>query len=416
MVSIGEGIKKLMNQKVGHIETKRNININSGLISAPKIIDLNNDGQKEIILGTNDGRILCLNLEGQEIWNFDVKTEINQLELMFMDNDSSNNINATPVVEDINFDGKKEIIFGTNSGTIYALSDKGKVLWKFSAEGAIKGAVLVQIFSGKKSGIIFGSSDKKIYFLDEYGKIFWTYNADSEIESCPQIIPSKDPLIVFGTNSGNICALGLNGKQLWTYKTGRKIIAQSAYEVSNGEIKIFIGSTDGNLYCLDSNGNLKWKYSTEGSIFSKVLIEDINLDGQSEILFGSCDNKIHVIQNDGKELWNYETDFWVVTTPVVADIDSDGKKEIIVGSYDHNIYILDSEGTYVLDYIPGVSGIINQTGSYNSAMSKEPGKTKGKKIWQFQTEGMVIGCEYFDNSIIVNTDSGEIIELVHKTE
>ena len=90
----------------------------------------------------------------------------------------------------------------------------------------------------------------------------------------------------------------------------------------------------------------------------------------------------------------------------------------MIGSYDHNIYVLDSEGSYVLDYVPGVSGIVSQTGHYGDAVTKEPGKTQGKKIWQYQTEGIVVGCAYVkdQNSIIVNTDSGKINNIVHKKE
>ena len=90
----------------------------------------------------------------------------------------------------------------------------------------------------------------------------------------------------------------------------------------------------------------------------------------------------------------------------------------MIGSYDHNIYVLDSEGSYVLDYVPGVSGIVSQTGHYGDAVTKEPGKTQGKKIWQYQTEGVIVGCAYVHEhkSLIVNTDSGKINNLVHKKE
>jgi outer membrane protein assembly factor BamB len=179
---------------------------------------------------------------------------------------------------------------------------------------------------------------------------------------------------------------------------------------------IVIGSTDGNLYCLTEKGSLIWDFHTNGAICGKATIIDLNKDGNMEIVFGSCDNCIYALDNTGKKLWSYETDFWVVASPIVTDIDNDGKLEIIAGSYDHNIYVLDSEGSYMLDYVPGVSGIIGQTGQYGDAITKEPGKTQGKKIWQYQTEGIVVGCAYVQNNIIVNTDSGKINNIMHKSD
>jgi hypothetical protein len=107
-----------------------------------------------------------------------------------------------------------------------------------------------------------------------------------------------------------------------------------------------------------------------------------------------------------------------VASPIIADLDGDGKMEIVVGSYDHNIYVLDSEGSYVLDYVPGVSGIVAQTGNYGEALTSGPGKTKGKKIWQYKTDGVVVGCAYLsgEKSLIVNTESGNIKDLIHKNE
>ena len=167
---------------------------------------------------------------------------------------------------------------------------------------------------------------------------------------------------------------------------------------------------------MNEKGEELWKYETDGAICSKVSIADINNDGKKEIIFGSCDNNIYALDFSGKKLWSYETDFWVVASPIIADIDNDGKQEIIAGSYDRNIYILDSEGSYMLDYVPGISGIVSQTGQSGDAITKQPGKTLGKKIWQYQTEGVIVGCAVVEEnkSIIVNTDSGRVNNLVHK--
>ncbi len=412
--------KNLMNQKSGKLEEKWSYNSKSFLLSSPVVADIDGDGKKEIIFGTKDGKIYSIDVEGKIKWSYSVDENHNEVELMFLDAETSNSINATPHVEDINYDGQKEIIFGTESGKLYVLDHDGKMQWSFATEGPIRGSPYIQKFANNQSAIIFGSTDKHLYFLNSKGQLYWKFSCSSEVESCPIIIGGTQPLIVFGTNDGTIYAVNLQGQAVWTYKTRAKVLAQPSYDKlsSDSEPVIIIGSTDGNVYCLTTTGQTQWIFETEGAICSKVIIQDIDKDGKKEIVFGSCDNCVYAIDMLGKKLWSYETDFWVVASPIVTDLDGDGRLEIVAGSYDHNIYVLDAEGTYMLDYVPGVSGIITQTGNYGEAITKEPGKTKGKKIWQYKTDGIVVGCAYIDgnNNLIVNTDSGKVNNIIHKIE
>jgi len=311
-------------------------------------------------------------------------------------------------------------VFGTESGRLCVIDNQGKLKWDYKVEGHIRGTPFIQKFANNETGIFFGSNDKCLYFLSSKGKPIWKYNAGSEIESCPAVILSQRPLVVFGSNDGTIHALDLKGTLVWSYKTDDKILAQPVYEKLSKDTAsvIIIGSTDGRVYCLSDTGELIWNFETDGAICSKVNVADLNKDNKKEIVFGSCDNHVYTLDMNGKKLWSYETDFWVVATPIIADVDNDGREEVVAGSYDHSIYVLDPEGSYILDYVPGVSGIVAQTGHYGEAMTKGPGKTQGKKIWQYKTEGIVVGCAYLgsEKNIIVNTESGQINDLIHKID
>ncbi len=420
MNKITFAFKSMIGQRTGRLEEKWNYDAGSLLLSSPVVEDIDGDGRKEIIFGTKNGKLMSIDVDGTLKWTYSAEETHSEMELMFLDTENNNSISSSPNVADINNDGKKEIVFGTESGTIYVLDGKGKLLWKYKTEGPIRGTPFIQKFANNEYGILFGSSDKTLYFLNGKGQLLWKYNAKSEIESCPSIILSQKPMIVFGSNDGNVHAVDLKGVPLWQYKTKDKIIAQPVYDrlSKNTAPAIVIGSTDGTLYCIAENGNLIWSFETDGAICSKANVIDINKDEKKEIVFGSCDNSVYAIDMNGKKLWSYETDFWVVAMPIVADLDGDGKMEIVAGSYDHNIYVLDSEGSYVLDYVPGVSGIVAQTGQYGEAMTSGPGKTQGKKIWQYKTEGVVVGCAYLssEKSLIVNTESGKINDLIHKKE
>lgn len=410
------GLKKVFGKgKRGQIKEKWKFDSKSKLLAPPIITDLTNSGKKDIVFGTSDGKIYSLNKEGNIDWSFDAKENISPSELMFFDIETANSIQSSPNVFDINGDGKKEIVFGSEMGAVHALTSDGRLLWKFKAQGSIRGGITIKDVNGDgRPEIIFGSGDKNLYILDFAGHLKHRFEVGCKIESTAEILNGN---IIFGCNEGHVHCVKYTGEELWKYKTDDKIVAQPAIGKIYGNEKnyIVIGSFDHYLYVLEEEGELAWKYRTEGAIYSKAALADINNDKRLEIVFGSCDNNVYALKSNGDKIWSYETDFWVVAPVIIDDIDKDGELEIIAGSYDHNIYILDAKGNFVLDYVPGLSGVMQQTGSYSDVITSEPGKTTGKKIWQYQAEGVVVGCALIDEekNIIVNTKSGKVNNLEH---
>ncbi len=403
--------KKILNNKSGKIGEKWRYDVGSSLSSSPVVSDVDGDGNFEIITGTSDGKIVALDSTGKLKWSYDIQEQIDDLELMFLDSSNMNSIGNTPLTEDIFSAGSTNVIFGTELGFVYVLGFNGKLIWKFKTEGAIRGSVISTNFGDGDKKIIFGSTDQHLYCVSKDGKLLWKYNTGSEIESSPTIIDNK---IIIGTNSGLVLSLSKDGQLLWNFQTKSKIVAQSVkHDIGVQKNNILIGSTDGTLYCLSNSGALLWSFETNGAIYGKATVSDINKDGKNEILFGSCDNFVYCLNSEGKKIWSFETDFWVISSPIVFDIDKDGKLEIIVGSYDHNIYILDSQGSYLMDYTPGISGTVNQAGNYSEVMTQDPGKMIGKKIWQFNVEGMIVGCTILGPDIVLNTKRGHVKTITH---
>ncbi|HEY9704739.1 MAG TPA: PQQ-binding-like beta-propeller repeat protein, partial [Allocoleopsis sp.] len=237
MNKITFAFKSLTGSRSGRIEQKWNYDSGSLLLSAPIVEDIDGDGKKEIVFGTKNGKIVSIDLEGKSKWIYDAEEQHSEVELMFLDTDKANSINSTPNISDINGDGKKEIVFGTESGRLYVIDNKGKQLWSYKTEGAIRGTPFIQKFANNQTGILFGSTDKNLYFLNAKGQLLWRYNAKSEIESTPTILVSQKPLIIFGTNDGIVHALDLKGNLVWQFKTEDKIIAQASCDklTINGE-------------------------------------------------------------------------------------------------------------------------------------------------------------------------------------
>ncbi|HDP73730.1 MAG TPA: hypothetical protein ENN46_02100 [Candidatus Woesearchaeota archaeon] len=370
-----------------------------------------------IVFGTKDGRLYVINDESKVKWLYDLKEKLSGIQSLFLDSESSFSIYTTPVLYDINKDGKKEIIFGSENGILFVLDADGNLVWKFKTSGKIRSDILVaDVNEDDFPEIVFGASDGFLYCLDYTGSVIWRYDAGSPIESAPALLSGvDDDIILFGTNEGKLFAVNSLGMFKWDFKAKDKITAKPIIShIKNTKEKFIVfGSFDHSLYCISSTGSLVWSFETDGKIVSEATIADINSDGFQEIVFGSCDNKVYALDRDGKELWNFETDFWIVNPPIVTDLDSDGELEIIVGSFDHSVYVIDAEGSFVVNYVPGVSPITPQLGNTDFISSEDPGEYKGRLLYKYDFDGMVVGTHLFiDKSnqkyVVIGIKTGKI--------
>lgn len=391
----------------------------SDLSAGPVVASLDpKSNEIVVVFGTKDGKLFVIDDQSKVKWLFDLKEKLGKIESLFMDESSSCSIYTHPIIEDLNKDGSKEIIFGSESGTVFVLSADGKVVWKLKVDGKILSDFLItDINNDDFEEIIFGTTAGYIYCVDYSGQVLWRYYMESPVESSPSLLESLDGnLIVFGANDGRLIAIDKNGVFKWEFKTGDKIVCKPVIEhITNSKEKyILFGSYDKNLYCLNSKGDLFWKFRTNGRIVASPTVGDINKDGYLEIVFGSCDNKVYALDYKGNLLWDYETDFWVVSTPIITDLDDDGKPEVVVGSLDYSLYVLDSEGSFVVNYIPGVSSIAPQMNE--SDISQASGRSKGKLLYKYSLDGLIIGTHLFvdkDNKkyLLIGIKQGKVDNL-----
>jgi len=376
--------------------------------------------EESVVACTSTGVICALSSSGQLKWTFSTLTSVSRSDAFFLEGGGASSIKSTPVIADINQDGKGEVICGSQHGTLYALDCKGRLLWAFRAQDSINGSVCVaDINNDRKPEILFGSNDGNLYALTSLGKLLWKFNAGSAIESHP--VFSRDiNQVIFGADNGSVYSLSGTGRKLWEFKTYAKITAQPVIGDLYGDGRKFIvaGSLDTNLYTIASDGKLEWFYKTEGKIFSKAVLADVNSDKKMEVIFGSCDDKLHVLSAFGNKIWDYETDFWIVASPLVSDFDGDNRLEVAIGSYDGFVYLLEAEGKYSLDYIPGISGITSQAGNYTDVALSEPGSYRGILLSKYKTEGTIVGQGILNGgkAMVAASDIGKIYKLKYKKD
>lgn len=368
--------------------------------------------EKKIAFGTKDGRIVCLNNKGERLWEFSVEHKLSKVDLMFVDEESAKSVASMPAYHPQD----KLIIFGTETGVLHAIDENGKPQWQFKAKGPIRTTPLIADVNGDgKEEILFGSMDKYLYAINSTGKLIWAFNSDGQIESSPAFYHSrKSNGIVFGTNNGTLYCLGADGKERWNFKTKNPITTTPTCGpiMGNEDFYIAFGAHDKKLYVVSEKGLKEWHFETGGKVLAPVTLADVNTDNRMEVCVGSTDDSLYMLSSNGGKLWQFEANFWIAARPLAADLNNDGKIEIAVGSYDKFVYILSGEGEYILETMPGISNFASDFQNTSGLINKAPGRVESKVIARYKTKGMVTGLSFHEQAGLLVSNSNGMLEAL----
>jgi hypothetical protein len=122
-----------------------------------KVRSANYNHQSIVITSTYEGKIIAYNNLGKPLW----------------ENVLSGYMNHDLWSADITNDNKDEILVANADGSIYCLSDTGKLLWTFKQNDAPMYAVTVIKDKGHNY-VVAGGYDTNLYYLDNKGKLIKT--------------------------------------------------------------------------------------------------------------------------------------------------------------------------------------------------------------------------------------------------
>ena len=306
--------------------------------SSALIIDINNDGNNEVVFGDHLGMIHAVLPDGSG-------------ELAGYPLDLGSNISSAVAVQDINNNGFKEIIIGNESSNLIALDHTGTEIFSYSTGGQVKGNPMIADVddNGSFEIIALTFTGNNIIVLNADGTDFGNF----PVTSSSGVLSS--PAVGDLDNDGNleIIAVTLGGDLLAISTATEENITGFPFSLGMGswngpivsnidtdpEPEILIGTLGGDLKVVNHDGTLNFEKLLDGMIRTSIVTADLDNNGSVEIIYANSNGNLYVIDNQGNDLTNFplEIGTTVESTPVIADLDDDGNLEMIFG--DSNGYL-----------------------------------------------------------------------------
>jgi hypothetical protein len=356
--------------------------------SSPALADIDGDGELEIVIGTNEGKLYVFNQDGSRMAGFPTTAE--------------DGIRSSPAVTDLDGDGSLDIVVGSDDDRLYAWDGKGNLLPgfpKLTSNDVASSPAIGDLDGDGSLEIVVGSNDRGIYALHGDGSPVcgfplitanpvWSspaiadLNGDGDLE---MVVGSKwlgeDIIAMFlGSYTGQVYAADCRGYPLLGFPVDLSSPSLSDLEGSSigysspiladlngdGDFEIIIGALDG-LYVLTREGEdlMRFPRKTSGSLQdSFIAVGDIDGDGSLEIVAGGTDGRLYLWRNDGSDYPGFpiQTGGYVKHI-ALGDIDDDGEQEIIGGSSDNRVHAWKLDGTEVSGFPKVTLGNVDTTPS-----------------------------------------------------
>lgn len=348
------------------------------------------------IQGTNDGKLQYL--RAYIHYSGERKEFVNTVWQRKMDS----RVITKPAIVLNHLNGQKEILVQDESGRLYLMANDGRILWKQQLDGTILGEVLqIDYYRNGKLQYIFNTREK-VYIIDRNGnpvekfplalpstataglslfdyekdgtlricvpcgKSLLMYDkngmklpgfsfsgADHEMRHPPQHIRINDKDYIVTADPYNVYMLDRRGKPRVRPSSG---IAHSAGNplwpdplAKRSDARILTTDTTGTIYQFYFDGRVKKLFNPGLPAVHFFIPSDLNGDGALEYIF--CSGNMLKVYGSAGEL-RFEKEFAepISLRPVVYEFSAQDKKIGIVESENGNIFLLNSDGSVYLGF------------------------------------------------------------------
>jgi hypothetical protein len=324
-----------------------------GLEAEPQSVligDIQGNGESELLVGTNDGKLTVLQRNGQLLWTADLGGVVSQVAIAETGPDSPpyvvaihNNSNldsdgiesfegwievlnsdsrlvwnvslpatiSSMIVGDINLSGKSELIIGTTDGQVVAYSMNGDEFWRTSVNASVSRLLLVSGIRGTE--IMVSSRANTIdRFNNKGGSFVRTAEFLNDINNLYLLQQDEEliPQLLVAVEDGTLRGVNARGVQIWEVDLdGLPTVSLLA------EDSLLIATDEQDLFRIAFDGSIVGKTGDLGRITS-LYFGDLDRDFRPDVAVGNRAGEIHLLPGDMVEPWgklNLTSDVFYIT-------------------------------------------------------------------------------------------------------
>ena len=315
--------------------------------------DLDHDGNKEMIVATENGKILAWRSDGSSFFENDEKTKIVRLNgdtvlvpLPVFASVSDAHFPYPPSVADMDQDGIPEIAVSSLEGELYIwhpidANGDGYADESFRAILSAPISSVPLIRSGSAAQIALGMNDGNIFVLDfKENNFFYTKLTDKSIIGLADLTPFGSSNWIAVGSGGDVLRMDEKGDQVWksSLSAEGEFQGPAVADINNdGNPEIVVSTTQGKIFVLRSDGSVLSDFDRidTNCPLSSPTIADVDYNGYPDIVLAGG-GEIFVFQYNGVSVTNFPMTFepnnanGYYPSPVIADIDDDHFPEIFV--------------------------------------------------------------------------------------
>lgn len=333
------------------------------------------DGEK-LFFGDDHGYFSCF-MSNDLVWKYDIFNASSTKEHA--------DIETVPVLEDLNADGVKDVIFVAENNGIYALDGKtGSELWKHIAihqkylSYGLNSPALIDCNGDGVKDVVWGTRTSETY-KDENdawptygdwlialdgtnGEEIWRFPSYSAIHSSPVIWEYKRELyIVMAEVYSTLNVLDKKGDKVASWagsipdhggisglfstptinKKNRLIIGTSWWGVRDGIWSLDLAA----LLEYESLDSINSSFIQAGKVSASAVIGDVVKSNKgNEMIIPSEDGKLYIFNDAGELIKELRLPSGSEATPFLYDVDGDKKSELLIACYDGDLYCYETSG------------------------------------------------------------------------
>jgi len=275
-----------------------------------------------VYVGAVSGSFFAFSKDGSLLWKYSLG--------------SGGMDSSTPTIAE---DGT--VLFPSSDGYLYALTPgtgSATLRWR-----AALGASSSPVALGSEGSVYAKGDDDSLYALSlADGTVKWKRTASSSNTYSGPVVGLDGTVYVGGEKAVFEAVNPQDGSLKWSFAADNPIYTSAALDAAGN---LYFATTAGTLYSLKPDGGLRWSFRAGGAITSSPAIGP---DGS--VYFASYDSLLYALNgNNGKERWTYALGSEVrASSPAIAE---DGT--IYIGSYDNFLYAISSSGTLLRTYATG---------------------------------------------------------------